>query len=59
MFRHQLSTDGDPAGLQDPRPRLLKAAVIHDLFEDAPAMPGVTDMTSSGSMPTARLCLRW
>ena len=24
-------------------PVLLKAAVIHDLFEDAPAMPGVTE----------------
>jgi GTP pyrophosphokinase len=42
MFRHQISTMGILLDYKIIDPVLLKAAVIHDLFEDAPAMPGVT-----------------
>jgi GTP pyrophosphokinase len=42
MFRHQLSTMGILLDYKIVDPVLLKAAVIHDLFEDAPTMPGVT-----------------
>jgi GTP pyrophosphokinase len=42
MFRHQISTLGILLDYKIIDPVLLKAAVIHDLFEDAPAMPGVT-----------------
>ncbi len=42
MFRHQISTMGILIDYRIVDPVLLKAAVIHDLFEDAPAMPGVT-----------------
>ena len=41
MFRHQLSTLAILLDYKIVDPVLLKAAVIHDLFEDAPAMPGV------------------
>ena len=43
MFRHQLSTLAILLDYQIIDPILLKAAVIHDLFEDAPNMPGVTE----------------
>src|SRR6266849_6288197 len=43
MFRHQISTMGILLDYKIVDPVLLKAAVIHDLFEDAPAMPGVTE----------------
>ena len=43
MFRHQISTMGILIDYKIVDPVLLKAAVIHDLFEDAPAMPGVTE----------------
>jgi GTP pyrophosphokinase len=43
MFRHQISTLGILLDYKIVDPVLLKAAVIHDLFEDAPAMPGVTE----------------
>ena len=43
MFRHQLSTLAILLDYQILDPVLLKAAVIHDLFEDAPNMPGVTE----------------
>ncbi len=43
MFRHQLSTMAILLDYKIIDPVLLKAAVIHDLFEDAPAMPGVTE----------------
>jgi GTP pyrophosphokinase len=43
MFRHQLSTMAILLDYKIVDPVLLKAAVIHDLFEDAPAMPGVTE----------------
>lgn len=42
MFRHQISTLGILLDYKVIDPVLLKAAVIHDLFEDAPGMPGVT-----------------
>lgn len=43
MFRHQISTMGILLDYKIVDPVLLKAAVIHDLFEDAPTMPGVTE----------------
>jgi GTP pyrophosphokinase len=43
MFRHQLSTMAILLDYKILDPVLLKAAVIHDLFEDAPGMPGVTE----------------
>jgi (p)ppGpp synthase/HD superfamily hydrolase len=42
MFRHQLSTFAILLDYKVLDPVLLKAAVIHDLFEDAPTMPGVS-----------------
>lgn len=42
MFRHQLSTMAILLDYKIVDPVLLKAAVIHDLFEDAAGMPGVT-----------------
>lgn len=42
MFRHQISTMGILLDYKITDPVLLKAALIHDLFEDAPTMPGVT-----------------
>ncbi len=43
MFRHQISTMGILLDYKVTDPILLKAAVIHDLFEDAPDLPGVTE----------------
>jgi (p)ppGpp synthase/HD superfamily hydrolase len=43
MFRHQISTMGILLDYKAIDPVLLKASVIHDLFEDAPGMPGVTE----------------
>src|SRR5687767_11691606 len=42
MFRHQISTMGILLDYKIIDPVLLKASVIHDLFEDAPGMPGVS-----------------
>ena len=42
MFRHQISTLGILLDYRIIDPVLLKAAVIHDLFEDAQGMPGVS-----------------
>jgi GTP pyrophosphokinase len=42
MFRHQVATMGILLDYKIIDPVLLKAAVIHDLFEDAVGMPGVT-----------------
>jgi (p)ppGpp synthase/HD superfamily hydrolase len=42
MFRHQISTLAILLDYKILDPVILKAAVIHDLFEDARAMPGVT-----------------
>jgi GTP pyrophosphokinase len=43
MFRHQMSTLAILLDYKFIDPVLLKAAVIHDLFEDASTMPGVTE----------------
>ena len=48
MFRHQISTMGILLDYKIVDPILLKAAVIHDLFEDAPTMPGVTQAEITG-----------
>lgn len=42
MFRHQISTLGILLDYKIVDPILLKASVIHDLFEDALGLPGVT-----------------
>ncbi len=42
MFRHQINTMGILLDYKIIDPVLLKASVIHDLFEDARGMPGVT-----------------
>jgi len=43
MFRHQISTLAILLDYKIIDPVLLKASVIHDLFEDAPTLPGVTE----------------
>ena len=43
MFRHQISTLGILLDYKIVDPVLLKASLIHDLFEDAANMPGVTE----------------
>jgi GTP pyrophosphokinase len=43
MFRHQLSTMAILLDYKIIDPVLLKAAVIHDLFEDARSLPGVSE----------------
>ena len=43
MFRHQLSTMAILLDYKLVDPVLLKASVIHDLFEDAPTLPGVSE----------------
>jgi GTP pyrophosphokinase len=48
MFRHQMSTLAILLDYKFIDPVLLKAAVIHDLFEDAPKMPGVTEAEITG-----------
>ena len=42
MFRHQISTMGILLDYKFIDPVLLKASLIHDLFEDASGMPGVS-----------------
>ena len=42
MFRHQIATMGILIDYKIADPILLKASVIHDLFEDALGLPGVT-----------------
>ena len=42
MFRHQIVTMGILLDYKFIDPVLLKASVIHDLFEDASGMPGVS-----------------
>jgi GTP pyrophosphokinase len=42
MFRHQISTLGILLDYKVIDPVTLKAALIHDLFEDAVGLPGVT-----------------
>ena len=48
MFRHQISTFGILLDYKLTDPVLLKASLIHDLFEDAGSMPGVTREEISG-----------
>lgn len=48
MFRHQISTMGILLDYKITDPVLLKAAVIHDLFEEAAGMPGVTENEITG-----------
>jgi len=43
MFRHQMSTLAILLDYKVVDPVILKASVIHDLFEDAANMPGVTE----------------
>lgn len=43
MFRHQLSTMAILLDYKVIDPVLLKASVIHDLFEDAATLPGVSE----------------
>ena len=43
MFRHQLSTMAILLDYKLVEPVLLKASVIHDLFEDASTLPGVSE----------------
>jgi GTP pyrophosphokinase len=43
MFRHQIGTMAILFDYKIIDPVLLKASVIHDLFEDAPGFPGVTE----------------
>ncbi len=43
MFRHQISTMGILLDYKVVDPVLLKASVIHDLFEDARTMSGVSE----------------
>jgi len=48
MFRHQLSTMAILLDYKIVDPVLLKASVIHDLFENAPNMPGVSEAEITG-----------
>jgi GTP pyrophosphokinase len=48
MFRHQLSTLAILLDYKLIDPVLLKASVIHDLFEDAPTLPGVSQGEIAG-----------
>src|SRR5437762_13944313 len=43
MFRHQISTMGILLDYKITDPELHKAPASHDLYEDAPTMPGVTE----------------
>ena len=48
MFRHQISTLGILLDYKVIDPVILKAALIHDLFEDAYGMPGVSQEDITG-----------
>jgi GTP pyrophosphokinase len=48
MFRHQLSTMAILLDYKIVDPVLVKASVIHDLFEDARSLPGVTEEEIAG-----------
>ena len=58
MFRHQIGTSAS-ARLQGGRSGPAEAAVIHDLFEDAPGMPGSHAERSWGSTAMGRPCTTW
>lgn len=48
MFRHQISTLGILLDYKMTDPVLLKASVIHDLFEDGAHLPGVMEEEIKG-----------
>ena len=48
MFRHQISTLAILLDYKVLDPVILKAAIIHDLFEDASGMPGVSQQDITG-----------
>lgn len=48
MFRHQISTLGILLDYKVIDPIILKAALIHDLFEDASGLPGVSQEDITG-----------
>jgi GTP pyrophosphokinase len=48
MFRHQISTLGILLDYKVIDPVILKAALIHDLFEDASGLPGVSQDDIAG-----------
>src|SRR6476660_5127970 len=48
MFRHQMSTLAILLDYKIVDPVILKASVIHDLFEDAANMPGATEEEITG-----------
>jgi (p)ppGpp synthase/HD superfamily hydrolase len=48
MFRHQISTLGILLDYKVIDPVILKAALIHDLFEDAVGLPGVSEGDITG-----------
>jgi GTP pyrophosphokinase len=48
MFRHQINTLGILLDYKMIDPVLLKASLIHDLFEDAQGLPGVTRQAITG-----------
>ena len=48
MFRHQISTLGILLDYKVIDPVILKAALIHDLFEDASGLPGVSQADITG-----------
>jgi GTP pyrophosphokinase len=48
MFRHQISTLGILLDYKVIDPVILKASLIHDLFEDASGMPGVSQQDITG-----------
>lgn len=54
MFRHQLSTMAILLDYKFIDPVLLKASVIHDLFENAPGMPGVSESEITAIDPDGR-----
>jgi (p)ppGpp synthase/HD superfamily hydrolase len=59
MFRHQLSTMAILLDYKMIDPVLLKASVIHDLFEDVPTMPGVTKGSRNNKYYRCSGAARW
>ena len=59
MFRHQISTMGILLDYKMVDAVLLKAAVIHDLFEDASSLPGVTEDEITNIDADGPRCTSW
>ncbi|MBK7439726.1 MAG: hypothetical protein IPI77_24015 [Saprospiraceae bacterium] len=59
MFRHQISTLGILLDYKVTDPVILKASIIHDLFEDGGHLPGVTKDEICTSMQTVRQYMTW